>query len=395
MSVINQMLKDLEKRRPEPINRQVSVNQSMAVYSPVKTVFITAILVLLLCGLGLYVWQLNNENALLKTNTPVVTENVNEAEQLLTETHKQSSKLTESANQDEPNTANNAALPQKIMQAEIQTKPVTNKIVANALVKVTPHANVAEQAAYTIKLTSDEVNEQPTIIASNTNTDEHLASKRHDKLNDKVQTNASGKSPRTSMKVSRRQLSADELAEQKLRLVEKALLANDVDKAEKLLEDVVIIKPKDSQTRRKLAALWFSRQANQDALNLLSQGIALNPEDANLRIMKARMYLEQKQLNLALNTLTPLAGLQNEQYQIMLANTAQAGQKNNIALASYQVLIDMQPNKGKWPLAIAVLYDKNSEFTQAKHFYQTALTKNDLSSASENFIKQRIQVIGQ
>jgi MSHA biogenesis protein MshN len=111
--------------------------------------------------------------------------------------------------------------------------------------------------------------------------------------------------------------------------------------------------------------------------------------------MKARMYLEQKQLNLALNTLMPLASLQSEKYQIMLANTAQASQKNNIALASYRVLTDMQPNKGKWPLAIAVLYDKNSEFTQAKYFYQTALTKNDLSSASENFIKQRIQVIGQ
>jgi MSHA biogenesis protein MshN len=79
----------------------------------------------------------------------------------------------------------------------------------------------------------------------------------------------------------------------------------------------------------------------------------------------------------------------------MLANTAQASQKNNIALASYQVLTDMQPHKGKWPLAIAVLHDKNSEFAQAKNFYQTALTKHDLSLASENFIKQRIQVIGQ
>jgi MSHA biogenesis protein MshN len=55
----------------------------------------------------------------------------------------------------------------------------------------------------------------------------------------------------------------------------------------------------------------------------------------------------------------------------------------------------MKPSEGRWPLAMAVLYDKNSDFVKAQIFYQAALTKNDLSVASENFIKQRIQVIGQ
>lgn len=402
MSVINQMLQDLEKRRPDPVNNQVSVNPSSTVYSPVKTVFITATLVLGVCALSLYIWQLNNENTFLKANTPaaspstlMATPTVNEAVQQFTGSNKQTSQLTEHANQDELDTANNAALPQKTKQTDRQVKPITNTLVANASVKVTPQKKVAEQTTFATRLTPVDASEQSTVVASNANTDQHFADKHHDKVQDKVQANASGKSARTNMKVSRRQLSADELAEQKLRLVEKALSANDVDKAEKLLEDIVIIKPNDSQARRKLAALWFSRQENQDALNLLSQGIALNPEDASLRVMKARMHLEQNQLKLALNTLTPLASLPNEQYQIMLANTAQASQKNNIALASYQVLTDMQPHKGKWPLAIAVLHDKNSEFAQAKNFYQTALTKHDLSLASENFIKQRIQVIGQ
>ena len=393
MSVINQMLQDLEKRRPDPITSEVAVNHSRVLHSPVKMVLITTILVLLLCCLGLYIWQLTNENTLLKANTVNVAKN--ETVQKLPVTSKKPSKLTENTSQYQLNTANNTASPQKTTQVEIKAKPVTNAIVTDASTKITPQSTGAEQSTFATKLKVAELNEQSTAIASNTNTVENFVDKRHDKYHDKVQANTSGKSPRTSMKVSRRQLSADELAEQKLRLVEKALSANNVAKAEKLLEDVVIIKPSDSQTRKKLAALWFSRQANQDAINLLSQGIALNPEDASLRTMKARMYLEQNQLNLALNTLMPLASLQNEQYQIILANTAQSAQKNNIALASYQVLMDMQPNKGRWPLAMAVVYDKNSKFEQAKSFYQTALAKNDLSSASENFIKQRIQAIGQ
>ncbi len=197
------------------------------------------------------------------------------------------------------------------------------------------------------------------------------------------------------MSVSRRQISADELAEQKLVLAEKALTANQIGKAEKLLEDAVIIRPLDSQTRKKLAALWFGRQAYQNAVNLLSQGIALDGKDTSLREMKARIHLKQGQFTAALNTLKPLAQLKNEQYQIMLANTAQQAKQNKVAIEAYQMLIDMSPEKGRWPLGLAVLYDKNSQFTLANMAYNKALSKNDLSISSVNFVKQRIQAIGQ
>jgi MSHA biogenesis protein MshN len=196
------------------------------------------------------------------------------------------------------------------------------------------------------------------------------------------------------MSVSRRQLSADELAAQKLALAEKALVAKQIDKAEKLLEEVVIIKPNDSQTRKKLAALWFGRQAYQDAINLLSQGIALNGKNSSLRQMKARIHLKRGQITAALNTMKPLAQLKDEQYQIMLANIAQQAQQNNLAIGAYQILITMQPDAGRWYLGLAVLHDKSSQFILASVAYKQALTKNDLSVASVNFIQQRIQVIG-
>jgi MSHA biogenesis protein MshN len=158
---------------------------------------------------------------------------------------------------------------------------------------------------------------------------------------------------------------------------------------------VVIIKPSDSQTRKKLAALWFGRQAYQDAVNLLSQGIALNGKDSSLREMKARIHLKQGQSMAALNTLKPLAQLKDEQYQIMLANTAQQAQQNKVAVEAYKVLITMQPETGRWYLGLAVLHDKSSQFNLAGVAYNQALTKNDLSVASVNFVEQRIQAIGQ
>ena len=111
--------------------------------------------------------------------------------------------------------------------------------------------------------------------------------------------------------------------------------------------------------------------------------------------MKARIHLRQGQYTAALNTLKPLAGLKDEQYQVMLANTAQQANQNKTAVNAYKVLIAMKPDIGRWQLGLAVLYDKNSQFSLASKAYKKALTKNDLSVSSENFIKQRIQVIGQ
>jgi len=379
MSVINQMLQDLEKRNAETIRSQVTINPTITQHSPLKTVFITALSVLCLCALGFYVWQLNNENSLLKANTVYVDKQDNNAQQLVEKNNKQI------------NASNNVNISKLVKHHNTDPKPITT--VLDGAPVVNRQQKLSEPPAYTTKLVSSSLSKQPISTAKITSTKQSATADNQSTENTQVVIKE--KSPRNSMKVSRRKLSADELATQKLRLAEQALSINDITKAEKLLEDVVIIKPSDSQTRKKLAALWFARQANQDAINLLSQGIALNPKDGSLRIMKARMYLEQNQFNLALNTLSPLASLQNEQYQVMLANTAQVANKNNVALAAYQVLIDMKPGEGRWPLAMAVLYDKSSDFVKAQTFYQAALTKNDLSAASENFIKQRIQVIGQ
>ena len=127
----------------------------------------------------------------------------------------------------------------------------------------------------------------------------------------------------------------------------------------------------------------------------MAQGIALDGKDKSLRELKARIHLKQGQVRAAVNTLKPLAKLKDEQYQIMLANTAQQAQQNDIAIGAYQMLITMQPDLGRWQLGLAVLYDKNSQFALASKAYKTALTKSDLSISSEKFVKQRIEVIGQ
>lgn len=411
MSVINQMLKDLDERSPELINQAAHRTSVAPTHSAKKIVVITALTVLISCLVCFYVWQIISENNALK------------AEQVL-------SKIAHQNNIIKVSSANNAVATSTIKPSpnNIETKSaqpdmeivkgdtkaeknqdttITNAVIAPiapseySAVKSNVVADNKLQPIAAKAIVNNNVSrvtpaKKAESLAEQQSHPENPISHGHiDKLAISEKVVTSNKSSGSKMSVSRRQLSADELAEQKLDLAEKALAAKQISKAEKLLEEVVIIKPADSQTRKKLAALWYGRKAYRNAVNLLSQGIALDKTDSTLRELKARIHLKQGQVTAALNTLKPLSQFKNEQYQVMLANVAQQAQQNEIAINAYKMLISMQPEIGRWHLGLAVLYDKNSQFSLASSAYKKALTKNDLSVSSESFIKQRIEVIGQ
>ena len=55
----------------------------------------------------------------------------------------------------------------------------------------------------------------------------------------------------------------------------------------------------------------------------------------------------------------------------------------------------MQAYSGRWHLGLAIVYDKNSQFSLAVAEYTLALTKSDLSLASAKFAQQRMQALGE
>ena len=398
MSVINQMLKDLEQRSPEPNANSTQPSNVVQTHSPKNIIIVTSAFVLTLCLISFYIWQLISENNALKAQQ--LTKNVIGVATVKNEAAAIYNSPT-SLKQSSGNESKTPKAPIKLAVARVEVKQDVaegniQKIISNNAEDITSNKTVEKKQVMPLKPVLENGNSKITpakkteaLVA------EHSHSEGNSSHSHTLISTVKPKPKTNKMTVSRRQLSADELAEQKLVLVEKALAAKQVEKAEKLLEDVVIIRPNDSQTRKKLAALWFGRQAYQDAVNLLSQGISLNSKDSSLREMKARIHLRQGQYTAALNTLKPLAGLKDEQYQVMLANTAQQANQNKTAVNAYKVLIAMKPDIGRWQLGLAVLYDKNSQFSLASKAYKKALTKKDLSVSSENFIKQRIQVIGQ
>ena len=202
----------------------------------------------------------------------------------------------------------------------------------------------------------------------------------------------------SSMVITRKQLSAETLAKQKMNRAKKAVANNNITKAEQLFEEVLLISPSNKNARKQLAALWFGRQSYQAALNLLSQGIYLDINDSELRLLKAQIHSKLQQ-NLAafevLQAHPTLNAINDIEYHVVLANQAQASQQYQFAIKAYLRLTKRQENLGRWRLGLGIAYDSDSQFTLAKKAYNQALSKQDLSRSSRQFVSQRLVELGE
>jgi len=416
MSVINQMLKDLEQRTPEQgaTASQVILDKKP---STAKIVLIALLVLLTINALAFYIWDLKAQLSATERQRQqkVLVSADNTAEQDKAEQDKVEQNKAQQNNVIVASTGLNTEESESDTQSHVElsssnlayANPASSTLPSQLTAKVSEE-QITEQIAAPLITSTEVLPSEQTYIASNhaheVNNTKKIVSKvtEHKVTEHKVATNKSEpvelslvSHPKSSMTVSRRQLSPVELVSQKLVSAEKAINSNNISKAESLFEEVLIIKPSHQLARKKLAALWFGRKSYQQAINLLSQGINLDKSDSDLRMLKAQIQLQQRQLSNAYNTLIPLAGLEQLDYQAMLANIAQQFEAYDSAITAYQLLIKMQPHLGKWPLGLAIVYDKNSQFSIAQQTYKKALSKNDLSRASTEFAQQRMQALGE
>ena len=402
MSVINQMLKDLEERTPE----QGQVAMPVAVSnkpSTMKIVLISLVVLISLNLLGLYIWNLQervtsselkvkeqSQTSVVNTSRelpkqPVETLKPNlialDQEAIVQQTPHQEESIPQRISLEEPKADLAIALPQ---QSIVKEQASSSKLVSKRVVAPIPLVQSKSVKQESVK---------PKPAQQESTTTEPINARLDD--NELIDPRPVKVAAISKMTVSRRQMTPKELVVQKLTRAEKAIKSNDIIKAEALFEEVLIINPNDKQARKKLAALWFGRKSYQQATNLLSQGIALDRSDAELRLLKARIHQQQGQYEAAYNTLNPLALLKKQEYQVMLANVSQRIEQHKSAIQAYKILIDMQAYSGRWHLGLAIVYDKNSQFSLAVTEYRLSLTKSDLSIASAEFAQQRIQALGE
>ncbi|GHE99118.1 tetratricopeptide repeat protein [Thalassotalea profundi] len=393
MSVINQMLKDLDKRQQEQVN-PLTANAAITDSKPRSQRWVIIILILLLIiSLGVIVWQKwgIRTNETLSKNT-VIGNNITSGnntvpDKVMTEStlpeQEQSKKQREKDNIETIVTSPNNDNEPNIIEAEnLAATTVTKNVNGNleSDQSLMAQQKLIEQEKPEIKQSLEKIgrgeNREATIIVEQA--EKELA-----------------QSIEPTLTISRRQLTPDQLAIKKIAQAEQAIADQDIKRAEQLLEEVLLVVPSHKFARKQLAALWFGKQSYQAALNLLSQGLALDNQDVEFRLMKARIYLSQGQTKSAYDELVVLDDLRLVEYQSVLASTAQQLSLFSAAEKAYNILTQLAPNIGRWWLGLGIAQDSQGYFKQAKMSYQNALKLQDLSNETAQFAKNRIVELGE
>ncbi|UPQ88293.1 tetratricopeptide repeat protein [Vibrio sinaloensis] len=188
-------------------------------------------------------------------------------------------------------------------------------------------------------------------------------------------------------------LTSEQLAQKAAERGRKALDNNNLKQALDAYHQALRYTPNDGDIRQRLAALYYGKGEVRKAAELLQKGIALNGNDVDLRLALAKMLLKEQQAPAALTVLSALPEQASVEYLSLRAALAQKQKQDALALASYQQLVQLEPDSGRWWLGLAIQQERAFDLTQAKASYAEALTKLGLSSQSQQFIRDRLALI--
>lgn len=169
---------------------------------------------------------------------------------------------------------------------------------------------------------------------------------------------------------------------------------NDAEVA-RLLQEIVVLAPQDTKTRKQLAALLFSTNRLQEAQQVLAGGIQLAPADSSMRLMQSRIFFKLGDNSSAFNVLAehPYRALANDELVSFRAALAERMGKYDTAQQDYLLLVERNPSEAKWWLGLGVSQDKQKLHKQAINSYQQAQSLNQLPQQVDVFVAERIQLL--
>ena len=365
MSVVNKMLKDLENREASqatPANYQPPAKKSSSVLR------IAVILLLGVIAIGaVYLWPVANEDNLSQSpSVGPINQIVPDAVAARAIAPEEPEPQTAEPEEPRQVTASPAKKPQNTMgvmdgPVDINAQPKRTESTAG---DPQPSA-LARVAAYSAGNAS---------VSDPTPTP--TAAPEPDKAPAEPVIKPSAANPEEALKAQIRQ----------------ALSQNDTPKAVQLLRTLIRQQPDNVAARKRLAALYFSAGRTTDAQQLLQQTVADMPADSSVRLMYARLLVQQNETKLAYYALQDINDYAQPSIEL-LGYRASLAQKLGLlddALQDYAQLVLLDSQNAKWWLGQAVVADKQGVTALALSSYREALSLRQLEDGIEQFIRQRL-----
>ena len=341
MSVINKVLKDLDRRGQQPFSKNAASSAVERRGSHRFGLWLLASLIVITLALVFFWWQSSDDD-------------------VMTVTESEAADMPLAQERVEPLVDSSAfTVPTERAETEKTSLREQTSIDQNNLASVV----VSEPKA---------VEEEPKLTADNS---------------------SEGAEPSGEFSKQPVQLSPTEIAEQHIEKAQKAQQQGRLTSAEEHWRKALAVTPDNKNVRKKLAALQFGRNKVSQALTTLEAGFKRDPSDFEFRLLSARILEKEARPAAALSLLkqaTPNAA-DYPDYVQKKALLAQEMGDYQTAANTYQRLILAEPAQGRWYLGKALAQQEFAPQT-ALASYEEALTRITHRPTVE-FINQQIALL--
>jgi len=195
-------------------------------------------------------------------------------------------------------------------------------------------------------------------------------------------------------KIDRRaNTSANYRAEQEFRravaLVNQGRIAEGMDGLRRTLE----IDPRHEAARQTLVALLLEAKRVDDAAGVLREGLAFNSENTGFAMLLARIMVERKDVSAALSLLRKHAAPpdRNPDFHAFTAALYQRLDRHNEAIEQYQTALRLAPSGSVWWVGLAISYQAVDRPKDALEAFTRARSAGDLAPGLVAFVDQRLR----
>lgn len=197
---------------------------------------------------------------------------------------------------------------------------------------------------------------------------------------------------RGSLKVTATRMSASELAERAGQQAERAYDKGRFDEALGHYREALALAPQRLEWRRRLAELQLARGDLAATGDTLAEGLRYQPDDVGLRLALAHLLQEQGQYAEALATLALATPGEAEalRFHQLRGGLAQQLKQWPLALESYQQLVSRSPGEARYWLGLALANDGQGDYPRAAQAFGRALALQGLSPAARSYAQQRL-----
>jgi len=175
---------------------------------------------------------------------------------------------------------------------------------------------------------------------------------------------------------------------------QQALSRQQRQRGENLLRQALDEYSRHVSARSQLAALQVSRQQEDKAERLLAEGLVTDSKQLALARPYAQLLSARGELVPALETLDRAIGQRRADAETLALRAAilyRIGRHTESA-SDYRRALQVQPNQALWWTGLAVALEQSSRSMQALEAYQRA-AKLPLDKPVDDYVKQRIQVL--